>query len=88
MKEPIPIDDSMPDKLKTAINYLNESNISLTDKIDVNRNFEEDEDDEENDEDFDGYVSEEDIEETADSFDDEDISEDDDVDISDLDSIF
>lgn len=88
MKEPIPIDENMPDKLKTAINYLNENNISLTDKIDVNKNFD-DSDDDMDDEDFDGYISEEDLEdsETIDD-DDEIIEEDENVDLSDLDSIF
>ena len=45
MKEPIPIDDSMSEGLKNAISYLNEKNISLTDKIDVQFDTEDDEED-------------------------------------------
>ena len=84
MNEPIPINDNMPDKLKKAINYLNENNISLTDKIDVEANFDK-EDDDEQDESFDGFISNDDIEDTE--FEDDDIYEED-VDLSDLDSIF
>ena len=80
MSEPIPINDNMPDKLKNAINYLNENNISLTDKIEVD--FGEDDDD---DGGFDGLISSDDMNDTE--FEEDDIFEED-VDLSDLDSIF
>lgn len=80
MSEQIPIDENMPEDLKIAINYLNENNISLTDKLDVDDNEVEELDDEE----FDGNVSEEDIIPIME----DDIEESDNVDMSDLDSIF
>lgn len=81
MNEPIPIDDNMPDKLKNAINYLNENNISLTDKIEVDFG----DDDEDQGDGFDGFVSGDDMNDTE--FEEDDIYEED-VDLSDLDSIF
>lgn len=80
MSEQIPIDENMPEDLKVAINYLNENNISLTDKLDVDDSEIEELDDEE----FDGNVSEEDIVPIME----DDIEESDNVDMSDLDSIF
>lgn len=80
MSEQIPIDENMPEDLKIAINYLNENNISLTDKLDVDDSEIEELDDEE----FDGNVSEEDIIPIME----DDIEESDNVDMSDLDSIF
>lgn len=81
MSEQIPINESMPEDLKIAINYLNENNISLTDKLDVDDDNEVEELD---DEEFDGNVSEEDIVPILE----DDIEEDNNVDMSDLDSIF
>lgn len=80
MTEQIPINENMPEDLKVAINYLNENNISLTDKIDVSDEEIEELDDEE----FNGSVSEEDLVPILD----DDIEEDNNVDLSDLDSIF
>lgn len=84
MKEQIPVDDNMPDNLKNAINYLNENNISLTDKIDVQFD---DSDDEDSDEEFDGYISDDDLNDSELLEDDDEIIEED-VDLSDLDGIF
>lgn len=81
MSEQIPINENMPEDLKIAINYLNENNISLTDKLDVDDDNEVEELD---DEEFDGNVSDEDIVPILD----DDIEEDSNVDMSDLDSIF
>ena len=81
MNEPILVNDNMPDKLKNAINYLNENNISLTDKIEVD--FGDDDDDQGGD--FDGFISDNDLNDTE--FEEDDIYEED-VDLSDLDSIF
>ena len=81
MNEPIPINDNMPDGLKTAINYLNENNISLTDKIEVDFG----DDDEDQGDDFDGFISGADMNDTE--FEEDDIYEED-VDLSDLDSMF
>ena len=78
---PILVNDNMPDKLKNAINYLNENNISLTDKIEVD--FGDDDDDQGGD--FDGFISDNDLNDTE--FEEDDIYEED-VDLSDLDSIF
>ena len=61
-KQPIPIEDNMSDDLKFAINYLNERNISLDDKIDVH--FETEEEANEDDEEFNGLVSAEDMNDT------------------------
>ncbi len=80
MTEQIPINENMPEDLKIAINYLNENNISLTDKIDVS----DDEVEELDDEEFNGSVSDEDLVPILD----DDIEEDNNVDMSDLDSIF
>lgn len=82
MHEPIPIEDNMPDKLKTAINYLNENNISLEDKIDVSAVYEADSDETDT---FDGYISDSDLADT--DLEEDDIYEED-VDLSDLDSMF
>lgn len=84
MKEQIPVDDNMPDNLKNAINYLNENNISLTDKIDVQFD---DSDDGDSDEEFDGYISDDDLNDSELLEDDDEIIEED-VDLSDLDGIF
>ena len=86
MKEQIPIDENMSEGLKTAINYLNERNISLDDKIEINFEREPEEDDD--DEDFNGYISESDIEDTdvEDDGDDEIVEEE--IDVSDLDNMF
>ena len=80
MTEQIPINENMPEDLKIAINYLNENNISLTDNIDVS----DDEVEELDDEEFNGSVSDEDLVPILD----DDIEEDNNVDMSDLDSIF
>lgn len=82
-KQPIPIDDSMPEGLKKALTYLNEKNISLDDKIEVNFESEPVEDE---DEDFNGVVSDDDVDDT--DVDEEDEIVEDDVDISDLNDIF
>ena len=82
MHEPIPIQDNMPDKLKNAINYLNENNISLTDKINIDAVYEEDEGETDT---FDGYISNEDLADT--DLEDDDIYEEE-VDLSDLNSMF
>lgn len=83
-KQPIPINDNMSDGLKSAINILNNRNISLTDNIEIT--YEDDADEEEDD--FNGYVS-------ASGLDDTEIVEDDDdeiieaeIDTSDLDNMF
>ncbi len=83
MSEPIQIKDNMPEGLKTAINYLNENNISLTDKIEVD--FGDDEEDDDQSDSFDGFVSDADIDDIE--VGEDDISEDN-VDVSDLDSLF
>ena len=86
MKEQIPVDESMSEGLKNAINYLNEKGISLDDEIVVNFETEPEDDD---DDDFNGYISESDIADTEvlDSDDDDEIIEEE-VDISDLDNMF
>ena len=86
MKESIPVDESMSEGLKNAINYLNEKGISLDDEIVVNFETEPEEDDED---DFNGYISESDIADTEllDEEDDDVIVEEE-VDISDLNDLF
>lgn len=71
MKEKIEITENMPEDLKAAITYLNDNNISLSDreKFDTPDDFEESEDDGEI---FDGDISEEDMNAIGDSFDDND----------------
>lgn len=84
MNEKIPIDDNMPESLKNAISYLNEKNISLTDKIDVNFETEP----EEEDDGFNGYISDEDINDSDVEDEVEDEIVEDEVDISDLNNMF
>jgi len=84
-KKPIPIDENMSDDLKFAINYLNENNISLDDKIEVH--YEEDNDDDE-DEDFNGIISESDLNDTEIEDDGEDEILEEEIDTSDLDNMF
>ena len=82
MDEPRIISDDMPDKIKYAINYLNQNNVSLTEA-----ELLDDEDDEEDDDDisFDGIIS--DSDDSSDDMIDDDINEQD-TDVSDLDSLF
>lgn len=84
MSEQIPINENMSDDLKAAISYLNENNISLTDKINVDEEIESLDDDSE----FDGTISDDAFEDSDMSLDEDELDEDDDVDMSDLDSIF
>lgn len=85
-KTPIPIDESMPEGLKNAINYLNEKNISLDDKIDLSFVNEVEEDDETDT--FDGVVSQADIDDTELVDDGEDEIVEDAIDVSDLNNMF
>lgn len=85
-KKPIPIEENMSESLKNAINYLNERNISLDDKINVN--FETEPEDDSDNEEFNGMISDEDLNDTdiVDDGEDEIIEEE--VDTSDLDNMF
>jgi hypothetical protein len=85
-KTPIPIDESMPEGLKNAINYLNEKNISLDDKIDLSFVNEVEEDDETDN--FDGVVSQADLDDTELVDDGEDEIVEDAIDVSDLNNMF
>ena len=83
-KQPIPIDENMSDGLKSAINILNSRNISLTDNIEIN--YEDDSDEEEDD--FNGYVSASGLDDTEIVDDDDDEIIEAEVDTSDLDNMF
>lgn len=83
-KQPIPIDENMSDGLKSAINILNSRNVSLTDNIEIN--YEDDADEEEDD--FNGYVSDSGLDDTEIVDDDDDEIIETEVDTSDLDNMF
>ena len=92
MKEQIPINDNMPDDLKAAINYLNENQISLSDKFDDEDeeldSIEDDSFEEENFED-DSFEEVDDIDIDFGEADDmDDLDEEDESVLSDLNSIF
>ena len=83
-KQPIPIDENVSDGLKSAINILNSRNVSLTDNIEIN--YEDDADEEEDD--FNGYVSDSGLDDTEIVDDDDDEIIETEVDTSDLDNMF
>ncbi len=86
-KQPIAIDDNMSEDLKFAINYLNERNISLDDKIEVH--YDDDDDEDENDsDDFNGMISDVEDSDILDDEGEEDEIIEQEVDTSDLDSLF